>query len=142
MAKLALGITIFALAVTAASAQDSTTQTTTPPATTTATKPDAKKPVAKKPATAATTTAKSTTAKVTTAKSATATKSTAAHHTATAGKTAVKNSVKKRTPVTKVDPNVPLPVVGEGTTTPSGLNLLPSYGGRARTCLDIPILEA
>ena len=120
MSKLALGIAIFGLAVTAASAQDSTTQTTTPPATAPATKPAAKKPVAKKPATAAATAAKSTAAKSTTAKPATATKSAAAHHTATKA-TAGKTAVKKRTPVTKFDPNVPLPVAGEGIATPSGL---------------------
>ena len=114
MPKLALGITIFALAVSAASAQDSTTQTTTPPATPAA-KPMVKKPVAKKPATAATTTTNSTAAKP-----ATATKSTAAHHTVTKA-TAAKTPVKKRTPVTKVNPNVPTPVTGEATTTASGL---------------------
>ena len=118
MSKLALGIILFGLALNAASAQDSTTQTT-PPSTTPATSP--KKPVAKKPATA--TAAKSTAAKsATTAKSTTAKASKTAHHTAATGKTAAgKTIVKKRTPVTKINPNVPTPVTGEGTTSASGL---------------------
>lgn len=125
MSKLAIGIAIFALAMTAASAQDSTTQTTppaTPPATT------AKKPIAKKPATAASTAAKSTATKSTATKPATATKSTT--KTATTGKTAVR----KKAPVTKVDPNAPTPVKGEGITTPTGLqywDIKPGTGATA-----------
>ena len=106
MSKIAFGIAVFALAVMTAFAQDSTTQTTTPPATKPAA--TAKKPVAEKPATA------------TTAKAATTAKPATAHHAATrvdAGKPAVK----KRTPVTKVNPNVPTPVTGAGTTTATGL---------------------
>jgi FKBP-type peptidyl-prolyl cis-trans isomerase len=122
MSKLALGIAIFGLAVTAASAQDSTTQTPTPPATTPATPPATtttpKKPVAKKPATA--TTAKPTATKSTTTKSATATKSTTVHHTP-AKTTAGKTTAKKATPVTHSNPNAPTPVKGAGITTPSGL---------------------
>ena len=125
MLKLALGITIFALAVTVVSAQDSTTQTTPPPATS-ATKPAtaAKKPVAKKPATRSSTTpAKTTTTAktATAAKPATGAKSATVHHPATTGKTASKTPVKKRTPVTKVDHNAPTPVQGEGTITATGL---------------------
>ncbi len=112
MSKLAFGIAVLGLAITTALAQDSTTQTTTPPTT------PAKKPVAKKPATAATKSATSRTAP-------TAKKSTTVHHTGTkaaAGKTAGKTVVrKKRTPLTKVDPNAPTPVTGAGITTSSGL---------------------
>ena len=119
MSKLALGIILFALAWTAALAQDSTTQTT-PPTTTPSTATTPKKPVVKKSATAA----KSATVKPVTPKSAATAKpaSTTAHHSAATGKTAAgKTIVKKRTPVTKVNPNVPTPVTGEGTTSASGL---------------------
>ena len=115
MSKFAFGIAIFGLALTAASAQDSTTQTTTPPPSTPATAP--KKRIAKKPATG--TTANSTATKSPAAKSATAAKSTTVHHTAT--KATGKTVAKKRTPVTKIDPNAPTPVQGAGITTPTGL---------------------
>jgi len=113
MSKLAFGIAIFGLALTAASAQDSTTQTTTPPPSTPATAP--KKRIAKKPATG--TTANSTATKSPAAKSATAA---TVHHTGTKATTG-KTVAKKRTPVTKVDPNAPTPVQGAGITTPTGL---------------------
>jgi FKBP-type peptidyl-prolyl cis-trans isomerase FkpA len=115
MSKFAFGIAMLALALTAAAAQDSTTQTTPPPATPPAT--TAKKPVAKKPATPGA--AKSTATKSTAAKPATSAKATihTPSKTATTGKTAVR----KRAPVTKVDPNAPTPVQGAGTTTPTGL---------------------
>jgi FKBP-type peptidyl-prolyl cis-trans isomerase len=127
MSKLALGIAIFGLAITAAAAQDSTTQTTPPPSNP-ATTPTTKKPPVKKPATAATakspagtsTATKSTATKSTATKSAMPTKSTTVHHTGTKA-TAGKTVAKKRTPVTKVDPNAPTPVTGAGTTTPTGL---------------------
>jgi FKBP-type peptidyl-prolyl cis-trans isomerase len=115
MSKFASGIAMLALALTAASAQDSTTQTTPPPAAQPAA--TAKKPAAKKPATG--TAAKSTATKSAAAKPATSAK-TAVHtpsRTATTGKTAVR----KKAPVSKVDPNVPTPVQGAGTTTPTGL---------------------
>ena len=115
MSKFAFGIAIFGLALTAASAQDSTPQTTTPPSTP-ATAP--KKPIAKKPATA--TAANSAATQSPATKSTTAAKSTTVHHTAT-NSTAGKTIAKKRTPVTKVDPNAPTPVQGAGITTPTGL---------------------
>ena len=134
MSKLALGIILFGLAWNAASAQDSTTQTTTPATSPTATTP--KKPVAKNPATkpATATAANATAANATTAKPATTAKaaSTTVHHPATTAKTTVgkttagktaagKTTAKKGTPVTKINPNVPTPVTGEGTTSASGL---------------------
>ena len=115
MSKLAIGIAMFALSVIAALAQDSATQTTTPPATS-ATAP--KKPVAKKPAAA--TTSKSTATKTAATKPATAAKTTV-HHTSTKTATTGKTAVRKKAPVTKVDPNAPTPVQGTGTTTPTGL---------------------
>ena len=119
MSKLVLGIAILTLAVTAASAQDSTTQTIPP-----ATKPAAsapKKPVAKKPATAAATKSATTkTTKSTATKPATAAKSTV-HHTPSKTATTGKTAVRKKAPVTKVDPNAPTPVTGAGTTTATGL---------------------
>jgi len=116
MSKLAIGIAMFGLAVTAASAQDSTTQTTTPPATPPAA--TAKKPVAKKSTTA--TTAKSTTSTSAATKPATTAKATV-HHTPTKTAATGKPAVRKKAPVTKVDPNAPTPVQGAGTTTPTGL---------------------
>ncbi len=119
MSKFAFGIAIFGLALTAASAQDSTPQTTTPPSTPD-TKPATapKRPVAKKPASGTTT--NSTATKSPATKSTTAAKSTTVHHTAT-NSTAGKTIAKKRTPVTKVDPNAPTPAQGAGITTPTGL---------------------
>lgn len=121
MSKLAIGIVIFGLAVTAASAQDSTTQTTTPPATKPATTAPMK-PVAKKPATAAT------------AKSATTTKSTV-HHTPSKTATTGKTAVRKKAPVTKVDPNAPTPVQGAGTTTATGLQYWDIQQGTGATAV-------
>ena len=115
MSKFAFGIAMLALALTAAAAQDSTTQTTPPPATPPAT--SAKKPVAKKPATP--TAAKSTATKSTAAKPATSAKTTV--HTPSKTATTGKTAVRKKAPVTKVDPNAPTPVQGAGTTTPTGL---------------------
>jgi FKBP-type peptidyl-prolyl cis-trans isomerase len=115
MSKFAFGIAMLALALTAAAAQDSTTQTTPPPATPPAT--TAKKPVAKKPA--APTAAKSTATKSTAAKPATSAKTTV--HTPSKTATTGKTAVRKKAPVTKVDPNAPTPVQGAGTTTPTGL---------------------
>jgi len=132
MSKLAFGIVLFGLAVAAVSAQDSSTQTTTPPAPPAA-KPATtpKKPVAKKAAT--TTAAKPSSTASAATKSATTTKSTSVHH-ATTKATAGKTPVKKRTPVTKIDPNVPTPVHGAGTTTPTGLqywDIKPGAGAAA-----------
>src|SRR5882762_3991482 len=130
MSKLAFGIAIFGLALTAASAQDPTTQTTTPPSTPD-TKPATvpKKPVAKKPATGAT--ANSTATKSPAAKSATAA---TVHHTGTKATTG-KTVAKKRTPVTKVDPNAPTPVQGAGITTPTGLQYWDIKTGTGATAL-------
>jgi FKBP-type peptidyl-prolyl cis-trans isomerase len=110
MLRYVLGTAVLAISFSCAVAQDSTTQTT-PPGT-----PAPKKTTAKKPASA--TAAKAATSKAAATKTGTAAKPTV-HH--TPSKTAAKTAVRKKAPVTKVDPNAPTPVQGAGTTTASGL---------------------